>query len=103
MVGRTLRQLSHKGLEQQHYLNSAIRIPSSRTRKVAPTPGKADPRITLRFAASYYFLGYLCWGIVLCRLFDFSWLAIILLTILVLFLSLVYHVDTPPDNLGKRD
>lgn len=103
-----MRRISSKGLQSEHYTGSSIKLPDSRRKLSVPVTAqgvpdeRVKPRISLRFASSYYFMGYICWGIVLARLFDFHWLSIVLMVLLVMFVSIIYHVDTPPKT-SKKD
>lgn len=101
--------MSSKGLQNEHFAGSSIKLTDSLRKTIVPATGAlptnsemVKPRITLRFASSYYFMGYICWGIVLARLFGFSWMFIVLLTILIVLFSIIFHIDSPPKRF-KND
>ncbi|XP_065668532.1 sphingomyelin phosphodiesterase 4 isoform X4 [Hydra vulgaris] len=61
------------------------------------TTSAVHPRVSLRFAASYYFIGYTSWFIVLALLFGFHWLLVIIITIFILLIFTILNVDSKPE------
>jgi len=90
VISNTFRKLS-KEVENTRFLNCSIKIPRQRVDLT-----EVKPRISLRFGASYYFLGYMFWAVVFARLFGFSWFTIISVFLIGIIVAVVVHIDSPP-------
>ena len=85
-----------KQLHTTHYVNTPFNLPQPTTAR-----DKLNPRISLRFAASYYFMGYVCWIIILARVFGFSWLIILFALIMFAVVCIFAHLDSPPKHFKE--
>ena len=95
IFGKVLRCLSPKVVQ---YRGIPVKLPQS------IAVGAVEPRVCLRFLASYYTLYYICWLIILFKLFGLGVLEflLILLFLLVLF-TLQNVVSTPVQFSPKND
>ncbi|XP_057294852.1 sphingomyelin phosphodiesterase 4-like isoform X2 [Hydractinia symbiolongicarpus] len=87
-LGRTLRKFS-KVTQINHYTNMSISLP-----KQSHTPVK--PRVSLRFAGSYYFMVYSGLFLLFSVLFGVGSIFSLLLLFLIMVTCVIRHVDVPP-------
>ena len=84
---------SSKRIHTKHYINTPFHLPQIPN---TSTVEKVVPRISLRYAASYYFMGYFCWVIIIARIFGFGWMPILFVAVLFAIISVIAHIDSPP-------
>lgn len=87
-LGRTLRKFS-KVTQITHYTNMSISLP-----KQSHTPVK--PRVSLRFAGSYYFMVYSGLFLLFSVFFGVGSIFSLLLLFLIMVTCVIRHVDVPP-------
>lgn len=95
-MSRCLRKFS-KRLHKTQYLDTPFHLPQS-----PQLADKVAPRISLRFASSYYFMGYACWVVIIARLFGFNWLFIIFAVIVFAAICIIAHIDSPPKKFKSN-
>ena len=98
-MSRMLRSLSQK-LKTNRYHKTPFTLPPSSTASLT-TSVVVSPRISLRFAASYYFLGRVGCLIVLARMCGCGWMVILLALLVFIVLSIIVNVDSPPKRFDK--
>jgi len=93
VVGKVFRTLSPKVKE---HCGISVKLPSSQ--KI----GVVEPRLCLRFLASYYSIYYILWLIFLFRLFDLGTLGcIVFLILLFVFFTLQNVVSAPLKSINE--
>ena len=97
-IGSTFRRLT-KRLNHNRFIDVPINLPHQSAPQLLET---LEPRVSLRFAGSYYFMGYFCWVMILARLFGFSWLFIMFMVLFIFMICVLCHIDSPPRQV-RRD
>merc|ERR1711962_895451 len=84
-----LHSVSQK-LKINRYLNTPFVLPPSSS---SLSTDEVIPRISLRFAASYYFMGCVGWLTILAKIFGVGWFLILLLLFLFILMNVVANVE----------
>eukprot|EP00112_Aurelia_sp_Birch-Aquarium-sp1_P008788 Seg1978.1 transcript_id=Seg1978.1/GoldUCD/mRNA.D3Y31 product="Sphingomyelin phosphodiesterase 4" protein_id=Seg1978.1/GoldUCD/D3Y31 len=86
-IGKTLRTLSPRVIEHD---GKAVRLPST------SSLGVLQPKISLRFLASYYTIYYIGWLLLIAKLFGLGFIEFSLLSLLVLVVFLLQNIVSCP-------